>query len=82
MPDVTKPDPMKPERTRVDVKKPELRTTTDDTLAEKAEASIRGEDEPMEKSHPHATAGLVALSYPIGLVIVLFVVLIVASLFW
>jgi hypothetical protein len=52
-----------------------------ETVAEKIEAGVRGEDKPMGKTHPYATAGLVAL-YPIALVIVLLIGLTIAAFYW
>lgn len=47
-------------------------TPATDTIPEKVEASMAGTDEPMERDHPRAPGALVWFTYPILLVIVLF----------
>lgn len=54
----------------------------DESLGEKLQHSVQGEDEPMEETHPYATAAMVGLTYPIALVVVLLVVLAIAAMAW
>jgi hypothetical protein len=42
-----------------------------DTLPELIEASVKGEDEPMERDHPRAPGALIWLSYPLALLLLL-----------
>jgi hypothetical protein len=53
-----------------------------ETLPEKIESSVTGQDKPMDEEHPTAPWGLVWYSYPIALVVVLIVVLLFMEFFW
>ncbi len=49
----------------------EGRATVEESIPETIVHAVKGEDAPMEESHPNASIGLVALSYPFALLIVL-----------
>ncbi|MCA9133395.1 MAG: hypothetical protein KDA45_09580 [Planctomycetales bacterium] len=51
-------------------------------VGEIVEASVKGEDEPMEREHPAAPGALVWFSYPLLLVVLLIVALAAAGLWW
>ncbi len=60
----------------------ESRTPHTETLPEKVEASVRGEDEPMEREHPRAPGAMVLFSYPLALLAILIVGALVIMIFW
>ncbi len=51
-------------------------------LTETVEASMLGEDEPMEEVHPVATAAMVSLTYPVLLLMILLVALFISAFMW
>lgn len=52
-----------------------------ETLPGMVEASVKGQDEPMEREHPKAPGALIWFSYPLALLVVLIIVAIAFMLF-
>ena len=78
----SRPEASNPRDTDVTSGQPGDRSSSheSETLPEMVEASVKGQDEPMEREHPKAPGALIWFSYPLLLLVVLLLAVIAFAL--